>query len=286
MSTPAAVEPVIRASAVYVRRQKLEVLPDDLRLRAVEWGVLFAVSGRHTVAQIGRHLALAPPDRDRALARLVSLGLVAERALSLPEYVQAAAASGDPVPRTLGELLRGAALQPAAASPLAAPDRPAEPTESLPGGQPVHPPGSDGEAARPVADSLARRDLELPFAPLQAPGRPTVPISSRAPRSSSTQQHADSESLAATPATLSLRRLIDFVMARANGDTDRGQLDVYRAFLRLDPALLRRNGITTLRFEDDRTVRDPELVAAILRAVEEGLGVVVPPSLVTALPMS
>lgn len=75
----------------------------------------------------------------------------------------------------------------------------------------------------------------------------------------------------AAPRTLRLRALLAFVVSRA-AETEQGQLDVYRAFLKVDPKLLRRNGITTLRFEDDRRVSDPELIDAIVASVEEAIG--------------
>ena len=75
---------------------------------------------------------------------------------------------------------------------------------------------------------------------------------------------------------LSLRALMGYII-RETGETDAGQLNVYRAFLRVDPQLLRRNGITTLRFEDDRVVSDPELQRAILGSVEQTLGRRCPP---------
>jgi hypothetical protein len=68
---------------------------------------------------------------------------------------------------------------------------------------------------------------------------------------------------------------MDVLMRRAP-DPDSGQLDVYRTFLRVDPELLRRNGIVTLHFEDDRVVSDPELLEAIVVSTERTLGGPVP----------
>ena len=66
------------------------------------------------------------------------------------------------------------------------------------------------------------------------------------------------------------------VPCAANG-SEAGQLDVYRAFVRVPPQLLQRNGITTLRFEDDRLVSDPDLQQAILTSVQHVLGRPCPP---------
>lgn len=78
------------------------------------------------------------------------------------------------------------------------------------------------------------------------------------------------------PRALSLKALMSFIRKRSPDETA-GQLDVYRAFLRVDPELLKRHGITTLRFEDDRVVRDAELQERILSSVESTLGVRCPP---------
>jgi hypothetical protein len=46
--------------------------------------------------------------------------------------------------------------------------------------------------------------------------------------------------------------------------------------IRVDTRLLIRNGITTLRFQDDRLISDPELQQAITSNVEKILGLECP----------
>ncbi|MCG8456433.1 MAG: hypothetical protein MI919_09135 [Holophagales bacterium] len=70
---------------------------------------------------------------------------------------------------------------------------------------------------------------------------------------------------------LSLEAVMRFIMNQA-ADLQAGQLDVYRVFIRVNTKLLRRNGITTLRFEDDHLVSDPELQDAITLSLERTLG--------------
>jgi hypothetical protein len=70
---------------------------------------------------------------------------------------------------------------------------------------------------------------------------------------------------------LSLRALMALIERQA-GNRDAGQLDVYRVFVRVDTQLLKRNGIETLRFTEDRFVSDPELERAIVRSVKKTLG--------------
>jgi hypothetical protein len=57
------------------------------------------------------------------------------------------------------------------------------------------------------------------------------------------------------------------------GDVNAGQLAVYRVFMRVDTKLLKRNGITSLRFQEDRIVSDAELEEAVLGSTRKALGV-------------
>jgi|CXWL01.1.fsa_nt_gi hypothetical protein len=237
-----------RGSAVYALTRSFDNLPPDLRLRSADWGVLFAITGRHTVGQIGEQLGLTAAERDRAFARLRAAGLLVERDLALDEYLRAAAASGDPEPRTFAELLRGGIVKPTAKS------TPAGPTSSAP--------ARPTAAASPSAAAATRTTPRLappPFQPLPLPEPTSMPMNDPSPARG-----------------LSLRALMRFIVDRA-ADVDAGQLDVYRSFIRLDPKLLRQHGITTLRFEDDRVVRDPELLGEIVSSVEQTLGVRCPP---------
>lgn len=229
--SPTPPPPRILPTAVFQLAILPERLPADLRLRSLEWGILFAATGRHTVAQIGQHFGLTPEERDRAFAHLVQLRLLVERRLTAGEYLRAAATVGDDEPRLLAQFLRGAPARP-----------PAKTFEPL-----------------PLPPEEPRMSAPTPRAPLP-----------------STAANAASRSL-------SLRALMGFII-RETGDTDAGQLNVYRAFLRVDPQLLRRNGITTLRFEDDRVVSDPELQRAIVGSVEQTLGRRCPPEVFVEAP--
>lgn len=220
----------IPPAAVYELAVAADRLPADLRLQSLEWGVLFAVTGRHTVAQIGGHLGLAGAERDGAFARLLELGLLAERPLSAGEYLRAAATvSGEPC--TLAGFLRA---------------------------------GLAGPLPEPVLDPPPASHLELGgFEPLALPEEEIA------------METPDLRTPAAAP-TLSLRALMRFI-AEQSGDADAGQLDIYRAFTRVSPQLLRRNGITTLRFEEDRLLTDPDLQEALLASVEHVVGRSCPP---------
>ena len=60
------------------------------------------------------------------------------------------------------------------------------------------------------------------------------------------------------------------------GSREAGQLDVYRVFVRVDTALLKRNGIEKLSFADEHLVADDELEQAIVKSVEKTLGIPCP----------
>jgi hypothetical protein len=80
------------------------------------------------------------------------------------------------------------------------------------------------------------------------------------------------------PRKLSLRALMNLIEANSGG-REAGQLDIYRVFVRIDTSLLKKNGIETLRFAEDRFVSDPELEQAIVRSVKKTLGLDCPDTL-------
>lgn len=77
---------------------------------------------------------------------------------------------------------------------------------------------------------------------------------------------------------LSLRALMNLIETQA-GSREAGQIDIYRVFVRVDTSLLKRSGIETLRFTEDRLVSDPELEQAIVRSVKKTLGLECPETL-------
>lgn len=247
--------PLILPEGVYCRSKEPDQLPADLRLIALEWALYFAVSGTHTAAELGRRMRVEAEQRDRALTRLLRLGLISEQPLSASEYVRARAAAGDHEEKTLREFLLGATratlAQPAAA-PSDAEAAGAPPLRQVPAlVDPPPQPRATAHATRPVPP--------LAFKPL-----PPIVKKESSPMTA--------------PKQLSLRALMHLIETRA-GNREAGELDIYRVFIRVDTALLRRSGIESLRFSEDRLVSDPELEQAIVRSVKKTLGLDCPESI-------
>ncbi len=124
---------------------------------------------------------------------------------------------------------------------------PASATSSLK--EPTELPPSDTKPSAKKSGAIATRSI--PFEPLHMPSQNPGPRS------------------------LNLGALIRFITARFP-DTTAGQLAVYRVFMGVSTGLLRREGIQTLRFDEDRIVKDPDLVSHLEKAVQKNLGVEIP----------
>jgi hypothetical protein len=70
--------------------------------------------------------------------------------------------------------------------------------------------------------------------------------------------------------TMSLLSVIRFIQEQSR-DKTAGQLAVYRVFMGVDTRLLKKNGIQSLRFQDDRLITDPELQQSIAENVSKAL---------------
>ena len=271
----------IRQSAVYETSQSLSDLPETLRMRSLEWGVLFSVTGRHTVAQIGELLGLSAAARDAAFSRLLDRGLLRERELTYSEYLRAAATGDEPEPKNLQEFLRSGATwrQETLESTAVVPPAPAPSSEMSGAVESDHleveteledDPDFDPTVTRAVP-TMSREEI-MAFKPLTSPS----PRARKERRpEAEPPSTAGSEAAASRGKTLSLRALMSYIMDRAP-DLSSGQLDIYRVFIRVDTDLLKRNGITTLRFKEDRRVQDPELQSAISASLKSTLGLTFP----------
>jgi hypothetical protein len=259
MSTMKADHRSVRPGTIFELVRGLEHLPPHYKLLNLEWGVLFAVTGAHTVAQIGEHLGLTEAERDAVFGRLLRAGLIRERRVTYAEYLRAVATIRDDEPKPMARFLRsGAALEGGPPPALKAPVVPeakasaAQPRQTAAAVQDRRGDGESSEADRIRTVASGRGSS---FEPLAAVPEADKPAGEK----------------------LSLKAVMRLIIDRA-ADTTVGQLDIYRVFIRIDTNLLRRNGITTLRFEEDWLVSDPELQSAITANVEKILGFTCPPS--------
>lgn len=101
MTSPADVLP----TTIFELTRPLAELPETLRLPSLDWSLLFAVSGRHTVHQIGALFGVTPAARDAAFARLLDAGLIVERPLTAAEFQAARARVDAEEPVTLATFL-------------------------------------------------------------------------------------------------------------------------------------------------------------------------------------
>jgi hypothetical protein len=246
----------ILASAVYQLALRPEELPANLRLPSSAWAVLFSLSGRHSVAQIGAQLGLTPESRDRAFGDLLAADLVVERRLSMAEYLRSAGTIDDDERRTFGAFLRGAPARPAAVPPIG-------PTlEANEDADPEVAPRTSASEPMPSPSRAKATSLAVaPFRPLALPEEET-PMN--------------------TPPSLASRtlnlRVLNRLFFERSVSPEQAQLDLYRVYLRVDAQLLTRAGITTLKFEEDRLVDDPELVERLSQSAADALGAPLPES--------
>lgn len=256
MSAPGSV----LASAVYQLLLRPEELPSNLRLPSSAWAVLFSLSGRHSVAQIGAQLGLSPESRDRAFGDLLEANLVVERRLSMAEYLRSAGTIDDGERRTFGAFLRGAPARPAAVPPIGPTLEESEASDSS------LPEAAQRFAATEPLPSPSRAKATTPsaaaFRPLALPEEET-PMTTMPP--------------SPAPRALNLRVLNRLFFERSVSP-EQAQLDIYRVYLRVDAHLLTRAGITTLKFEEDRLVDDPELVERLTQSAADALGAPLPES--------
>jgi hypothetical protein len=226
--------PLSPASRVRLLQSKSD-LAAGAKLRAYDWAVFFALEDGRTLGETAARSGFELAALLAAAGRIEAAGLLEEPVVSLSDYLRAAGEVGDERPIGVAEFLR-AALPPSDSEP-SCPEETTRSAEPAPSG--FEPLVIDGDDGSPW-------DLEEGL--------------------TMNEESVGSEAL-------SLRAILDFLMSRAT-DAESGQLDVYRTFLRIDSALLRRNGITTLDFDDDRWVSDPALIDAILESVTRTAGAV------------
>lgn len=284
----------LQPGAIFQLVQDLPQISSHVELRHIEWGVLLAVTGQHTVAQISDHFGLTPETRQEVFGRLRHFGLIEERPVRFNEYVRARAISGDDSPSTLAQFLTPGATLGAvpgdeppspvvtktspASDPLANPEaQAAAPNPSSPPTAPLPLTGTSAASSPAALESKTDNSSTIPLVTQVISTRsPIPPVASFEPLEPPPMSSSTGDIATTTQGRhMSLKALMRFIIERA-ADLNAGQLDVYRVFIRIDSQLLKRNGITTLRFEEDHLVSDPLLKKALANSLQHTLGLPCP----------
>lgn len=247
----------MKRTDIYERAEDWNARGDKLRLRPGEWMLLEAVDGWHTIGEILEAGEWDEPSTEASLEKLLKLGLIRQNEYSWEDYChrfreedeeesEETAGVEAPAKEEPGIPLTAAApeLVPAAGAPTpegAAPEAPA-----------FTPAPPELTAAAPAAEEAGETLVDA-FAGI-AP-EPASPPPAAAPVE-----------------PLPLREVLDFVMDRAGGGP-KGQLAVYRTFLKIPMHQLRESGIKSLNVAtSDLMIRDPALQDSLLQAVEAVVG--------------
>lgn len=258
----------MKTSDILERAEDWNQRGDCLRLRPAEWLLLASVDGSSTVGDLMRDSQVDEPFVMTSLRKFIQLDLVRRAELSWEEFcrrcpgLQPVAAVARTVPVTPSP------EAPVGNLPAEAPTTLPTPPPELPASAPVRfrlsaaTRQASGPAQVPPAPEFA-----LPTSPLPRP--PVSPVLAAASVPLSSQPASPSNAL-------SLRSVLDFVMGHAGGG-NRGQLAVYRTFLKIPASQLRESGIKSLDLATSEVqITDPALQVSILNAVQAVTGQVYP----------
>jgi len=84
-----------------------------------------------------------------------------------------------------------------------------------------------------------------------------------------------------SPMPMSLQAVIQFILNQNSSDPTAGHFATYQVFMGIGTPLLKRNGITSLRFQEDRIITDPELQGAIIESLQKVLKVTCTPEMLS-----
>jgi len=84
-----------------------------------------------------------------------------------------------------------------------------------------------------------------------------------------------------SPMPMSLQAVIQFILNQNSSDPTAGHFATYQVFMGIGTPLLKRNGITSLRFQEDRIITDPELQSAIIESLQKVLKVTCTPEMLS-----
>lgn len=238
----------MKRTDIFERADDWNARGDKLRLRPGEWMLLESVDGWHTIGEILEVGEWDLPSTEASIEKLLQLGLLRRAEYSWEEYCHRFRdddVEGEGEEESLGEEAVAEETAPPALSVAAlVPETPA-PVASVASPAAAEPPAAG------VTLPAAEATIPEPAPAVAAP--PSVPAAAPAP-------------------PLPLRQVLDFVMDRAGGGP-KGQLAVYRTFLKVPMHQLRESGIKSLNVTTaDLMITDPALQQSLLKAVASVVG--------------
>ncbi len=248
-----------------------------LRLRPVEWQILEKFDGYRTLREILEAERLDLAMGEAVARKLAEAGLIATAELTWDEFLArfprpvpavAATAPAPTVPREPATLTAPNPL-PAQRSEVTFAISAPRGSGSVSGPAPIP---SRGEplavvaAEAPVRFKIGAPRVTPPPATIEGPVSPDT----TAPENPPTVPIELGTSSEEDP--LPLRDVLEFIMRKSGGGT-KGQLAIYRTFLKVPMQMLRESGIKSVNVVDtDIQVRDPAFRGYLLRAVESVVG--------------
>ncbi|MBS0658677.1 MAG: hypothetical protein JSR82_10590 [Verrucomicrobia bacterium] len=233
---------------------------ESLRLRPAEWILLSLIDGHRSVGDLVREGPADLPFAMTTLQKFIRLDLARIAELTWAEFceiqpsaafsasVTSASASPPPTPSS---------PSPLPSTDVAEVSLPASPSEPAPGRVRFR-----LAPTRPAAPER-REEIAIPTKPLPRPPGAVAPV-----------EVATVREAQPAPASkgLSLRGVLDFVIGTAGGGT-RGQMAVYRTFLKVPVSQLRESGIKSVDLNNSEIeITDPALQTSILEAVKDVVG--------------
>ena len=250
-------------------KRDLQNLVGGVRLRYAEWEFLMKLDGRLTLREVGRVNGLTEEELTSMVNRFIELQFIETGELSYDEFLHL---RRNEVVRPL-EVVKPKMGSSSLATSAGTPNAPST-QHRIPAFAPLPvPKQQQATIERAPFPWPTFERLEKPAAQPSSPA-PVIPAPAAPAEDAPTAPAAfTSEPI---QRKMSLKALMDFIMKHAGGDSSAGHLMVYRVFMRIETRLLKRNGIHSLRFQEDRVVADAELEKALLDSVTNALGVTCP----------
>jgi hypothetical protein len=235
----------------YIQSPDFERLAEEQSLSEELWLIAFALAKPATTAELAQACNLTPVAADKAVTELLASGLIRKKTLTFKEFL---AKRNNAQAKT--EKAEAIVVAP---SPTASPSAPALPGEIY----------SIRIGVMPVSKAVANPVFATRFGGDRLPG---FAVATEEIRSIAVPTKAKPKKPSAS-SPMKLRPVINAIETKGGGGIS-GQLLVYRVFLRVPFGSLYDEGITSLKLVDENsTVRNPDLKAAILDAAREVAGV-------------